>query len=119
MWKITLCCNILILALFWLLCQVMITPAENLFVIYAETAGSLPILTDFAIQIRFQSVLIPASCAIITVLIGRQMRLKTETKRNEWLALHCSLCLLIGLSMLTFFALASILPFLKIAAAIL
>ena len=114
MWKLTLCFNVLVLALFWILSQVAITPVHNLLVTYAETGADLPILTDFAIQSRSASIFIPAAWAVFAMFLGRQLQSHAETKRSEWLLLHLSLSLLLGLSMFFFFTLAGILPFLKI-----
>lgn len=118
MWKVTLCLNVMVLTLFWILCQVAITPAHNLLVIYSETISELPILTDVAIQSRSGTVFIPFVWAILTIILGRQLRSLTEAKRNEWISLHLSVSLSLGLVMLCFFTLAGLLPVLKIGASI-
>ncbi len=114
MWKVSLFCNILILSLLWLLSQVVITPVHNLFFQYAETGMALPILTDFAIQLRSPSAAIPLTWIVFTFFYGRWMKNQTADKRNEWLSFHTSLTLCIGLLVLLFFSLAGILPILKI-----
>jgi hypothetical protein len=118
MWKITLFFNLVVLVLFWLLAQVVITPIHNLLVQYAETGVDLPILTDFAIRMRTPSMLIPIAWAILTLVAGRQMRGRTAEIRQDRLSAHSSITLCIGLCTLIFFALAAILPILKIGAAI-
>jgi len=118
MWRITLFFNVLVLALFWVLSQVAITPAHNLLVQYAETGADLPLLTDFAIRARSASAFVPFAWAVLTFFLGRHIQAQAETKRSEWLSLHLSLSLILGLAILLFFALAGILPILKIGALI-
>lgn len=118
MWKITLCCNIFILSLFWLLSQVAITPAHSLLVQYAKTGAALPVLTGAAIQFRSPSAAIPIIWAILTIFMGVFLKNKNETKRNEWLSFHTSLTGCIGLLLFFFYSLAGILPLLKISAII-
>lgn len=118
MWQITLLVNILSLVLLWILSQVAITPAHNLLVQYGEAGVALPILTDLAIQNRSLSAAVPVIWAIITVIMGRRMQVQIESRRNDWLSLHTSLTLCLGLAVLLFFALAGILPVLKIGAMI-
>ena len=112
MWKFTLFFNIFILALFWMLAMVAITPAHNNLVQYAEIVGVLPILTDQAIQARSIIGLIPLSWAVLTLFWGRQ----TDYKRNAHVAAHTSVTVLLGLVLFFFYALAGILPILKIGA---
>lgn len=114
MWKLTLGCNVLVLALFWLLSQVAITPAHNLLVQYTETGVALPIVTDVAIQVRSLTAALPLIWAIITLIIGRHLQHHAAEKRHEWLAAHTSTTLCLGLLLLLFFSLAGILPVLKI-----
>ena len=118
MWKITLFFNIVVLVLFWILSQVAITPIHNLLVQYAETGVDLPILTDFAIQLRTPSLIIPLAWVVLTLVVGRRMRNQAVDVRQEWLSAHTSITLCLGLATLIFFALAAILPILKISAVI-
>jgi len=119
MWKLTLCFNVFVLILFWLLSQVAITPVHNLLVRYAETGTALPILTDFAIRLRGWSQLIPWFWIAFTLTLAFRIKNRAETIRNEWLCFHTSLSVCIGLLLLFFFGLAGILPALKIGAEIL
>ena len=116
MWKLTLCANALILGLFWLVAQVAITPAHNLLVRYAETGAALPILTDVAISLRMPSLAVPALWAVLTLVVGIRMKARAENARCQWLGLHTSISVVLGLVVLFFFALAGILPLLKIGA---
>jgi hypothetical protein len=116
MWKITLCCNILILTLLWLLSLVAITPAYNHLVQYAETSQALPILTDFAIRVRLPAIVIPLSWAGFTFALAKRMQRLLDNKRHEYLMAHISVTLGVGLAMLLFFSLAGILPILKFGA---
>lgn len=74
MWKVTLLLNVAILALFWLLAQVTITPIDNLLVQYAETRLDLPVLSAFALEARQPSVLLPIGWALLTVWLARHLR---------------------------------------------
>jgi hypothetical protein len=114
MWKITLCCNIFILSLLWLLAQVAIIPANSFLVQYTETMMALPILTDFTIRVRSLTGAIPIIWAIFTLLLGWQMRKQTTQRRNECLLTHTSVTVCIGLVLVLFFSLAGLLPILRI-----
>lgn len=114
--KIIVTVNVLVLFMFWLLAQVAVTPAHNLLVQYAETGVALPILTDFAIQARSLSAGIPLTWAIITIIFRKRICGEDQSTRSNLLALHSSVSLLLGLVILFFFALAGILPVLKIGA---
>jgi hypothetical protein len=118
MWKITLSCNVLVLTLLWLLSLVAITPAYNHLVQYAETNQALPILTDFAIRVRHLAIVIPLSWAVFTLASAKRMQCQTDASRGEYLMLHISVTLGVGLAMLLFFSLAGILPGLKFGAGI-
>jgi len=118
MWKTGLCCNVLILLLFWILGQIAITPIENLMIRYAETGVDLPILTDFAIQMDMPSLAIPLLWAILTVVFARRISDQASETRQAWLSLHISMTLCLGLITLIFFSLAATLPVLKIGSAL-
>ena len=118
MWKITLGCNVVILALLWMLSLVAITPAHNHFIQYADTDQALPILTDLAIQARLLVAVIPLSWAGFTFALSKRMQPQIETKRGEYLMAHTSVTLGIGLLMLLFFSIAGILPALKFGEAL-
>ncbi len=115
MWILVLVCNILILILFWLLSWVVISPANNLLVQYANAEQiALPIFTDFAIQLQSYAASIPLIWAIITCIFGLKISGQKENKRNTWLLAHTSFTLCIGLSLFLFFLLSGILPILRI-----
>jgi hypothetical protein len=114
MWKITLCCNVLILILLWLLSMVIITPAYNHLVQYAETQMALPILTDYAIQLRYLIGIIPLSWAVLSIVYGKWLSKQADGKLGQCLVAHTSITLVIGFAMLVIFSLAAILPILKI-----
>ncbi len=118
MWKITVCCNIIILSLLWLLSLVAITPAHNLLILYGDAEPALPVLTDLAIRLRSMTVAIPLAWAFFTFLGIRRMQRQTGDKKLEWILLHTSISLCIGLGMFLFFLLAGILPILKIGSVI-
>lgn len=116
MWKIALVCNVLISALLWLLAMVAITPAHNLLVLYAERDLPLPMLTDYAIQARPLTGLVPLAWAIFSVFFWKWLGKQRDARRVEGLIAHGAVSLLLGFTLLFFFMLAGILPILKIGA---
>nr|WP_320011557.1 hypothetical protein [uncultured Desulfobulbus sp.] len=118
MWKLTICCNVLLLFVCWILSLVAITPVHNLLVVYSENVIELPMLTDLAIRYRALSVCVPLVWAILALFLVRRLTICPEAKRNGWITLHLSCSLVLGLGMLTLFILAGILPVLKIGASL-
>ncbi|WP_321492843.1 hypothetical protein [uncultured Desulfobacter sp.] len=118
MWKLTVCCNVFVLLLFWLVSQVAIAPAHNLLVRYAETDAALPIFTYLAIRLRGWSQLVPWVWTALTLILAFRLKGRDEIIRKEWIMLHTSLSVFLGLVLLFFFGLAGILPVLKIGAVI-
>ena len=118
MWKITLFCNVMVMVLLWLLSMVVITPAHNLLVVYAEIHTELPKLTDIAIQARPLAGVIPLIWAVLTLLFARWLGKQTDSRCYDYMLAHTSLTLVIGLAEFLFFLLAGILPLLKIGAII-
>jgi hypothetical protein len=102
--------------LLWLISQVVVTPSHNLLVQYAESGVALPILTDFAFRVQRLSTIIPLLWIVLTFILGCRLRNQTAAKRNDWLSLHSSVSLCIGLLLVLFFSIAGILPFLKFSA---
>ena len=118
MWKIALVCNVLIMALIWMLAMVAITPAHNLLLVYAEGDLALPLLTDYAIQARSMSGLVPATWAILAIPYWKWLGRQSDAKRSEGLIAHAAVSLLLGFALLLIFTLAGILPILKIGASV-
>lgn len=116
MWKVTLFCNIILLALLWFLSYVIITPVYNHLVQYSEAAMDVPILTGFAMKIQDISGIIPLIWLFFTIIFGKILSSQSENKRNEWIATHTSLTLCLGFTILLFFTVATILPILLIGA---
>lgn len=118
MWIFTLVSNTLILTMLWLLSEVAVTPAYNLAFEYAEAEMALPILTEWAFEIRPLIRLLPIVWAIITIVWGQRIYKKAKGERAECLAAHTSATICLGLVQLVFFATAGILPVLKFGAII-
>ena len=118
MWKIALVGHVLILTLLWMLAMVTITPAHNLLVVYAEKGFALPLLTDYAIQARSLTGLVPLGWAIFSIFFWKWLGKQSDTRRTEGLITHGAVSLLLGITLLFFFMLAGILPILKIGASI-
>ncbi len=116
MWFLTMLINCIIMVLLWLLSEVAITPAYNFLVQYADTRMAIPLLTDLAFDIRYYGRFIPFTWIIITLFWGLRLRNYLKDERSESLSMHISLTICIGLAPLVFFAIAGILPILKISA---
>lgn len=112
--KLILILDVLILALFWGLSLVAIAPAHNLLVLYAERSLDLPLLTDQAIAARFMMGAIPLGWAILAVPFWHWLAAKPGHTRVIGLIAHAMTSILIGLVLLFGYALAGILPILKI-----
>lgn len=114
MWILILACNSVIVLLLWLLSEIAVTPAYNLMVQYADSHMALPILTDWAFQLRPYGRIFPLIWAAMTVLWGRSVYKMPKQERGEWLVAHTSITLGVGLLQFVLYAIAGILPFLKI-----
>jgi len=106
--------DVLMVVLLWLMAMVAIAPANNIWVVYAETGTALPILTEQAIALRQWSAAAPLAWAILTLRFGRHLAGQPEQARCIGLIVHLATSLLIGLALLLVYALAGILPFLNI-----
>lgn len=109
--------NIILMFLFWLVGIVAITPAYNHFIQYGDGKG-LPILTQFAIDIRFYAVCLPILWVFISNSIFKITQAKQKEHQIEILMFFILLSLTIGILMILFFGIAGILPYLKIGTAI-
>lgn len=116
MWRLSLVCNVVVMVLLWLLSEVAVTPAYNLLVQYGETGSALPMLTDIAFQVRPYARVLPLLWLVITLLWGRWIGRQPVERRTQGVVVHTSATLCVGLLLLLFFAIAGMLPALKIGA---
>ena len=113
MWRITIIANSLLMFLFWVTSIIAITPAYNHFVQYSEAGNALPIPTELAISVRMFAIAIPVAWVLLSFFIYKNTRTKTPEHRTEYLLAFTSVTLVSGFSMLIFFILSGILPYLK------
>jgi len=116
MWKITIIANTFFMILFWIASELAITPAYNNFIQYPRggKATILPLATGIALYVIKFVVVLPIVWAIISFFIYKFTRQKTTADRNEYLLVFTSITIFVGFSMLVFFGLAGILPYLWI-----
>ena len=116
MWKIIIAVNALVMFLFWAAGELAIAIAYNHFVQYPEACGVivLPLITSIALSTRKFSVALPIAWSLVSFFYYKFIRQKIPAERNEYLLIFTSITVCIGFSMLIFFGLAGILPYLKI-----
>ena len=118
MWKISLCCNLLVLVVLWLLAMVIMELPYNHLVQYSKVKQVLPSPTELCFQLRPFSVALPLLWIVFTILWGRRMVDLPRADRNEYLILHTSTTIFAGFGTVLFFALGAILPFLYIGSSV-
>jgi len=116
MWKIAIIANALVMFLFWIASELAIAFAYNHFVQYPEAGAAivLPLVTEIALSARKFSVTLPIAWSLVSVFYYRFIRQKITSDRNEYLLIFTAITIFIGFSMLIFFGLAGILPYLRI-----
>lgn len=116
MWRITLVANVLLMVLFLLASQIAIAPAYNHFVQYPANGGDmvLPAITQTIFSVRKLAIALPCLWTLIPFFVYRSFKHKSTADRNEFLMAFTAITLLVGFSLLVYFGLAGILPYLKI-----
>ena len=113
MWKLSLACNTLLMCVFGLatsITQIRLTNAIQ----YDEFDGlALPPLSQLTLNAEWIAVAVPAVW-VISGLILLVLNWKREEPPQDIIQLHTSITLLVGITMLTLFAIAGILPFVSI-----
>ena len=116
MGKIAIIANVLLMFLFWLASELAIALAYNHFVRYPATEGvlALPLPTHIAFAVRELSALVPLVWCVVSFVFYRFMRKKARDERQGYLLVFTLATAVAGFSMLLFFGLAGILPYLRI-----
>ncbi len=116
MWRITIIANAIMMGLFWVLSLLSTSLAYNRFAQYPENGavGVLPLPTELALSIQLWIGILPLSWIILSYVIWQKVKNKQSESRLEYLLAFTTITIVTGLSMLTFFTLAGILPFLYI-----
>jgi len=120
MWRVTILANAILMGLFWLASIISMSMAFNRLVQYvkSEALNAVPLLTDAALSVRLWAGLLPFVWIILSFLAWKIVKNKEPESRSEYLLAFTSITVIAGFSMLIFFALAGILPFLLIGGAI-
>ena len=116
MWRITIIANALMMGLFWLASLISVSITYNRFVQYPASNApvALPLPTELALSIRLWIGMLPFSWIILSYVIWQKIKDKQPESRSEYLLAFTTITMIIGFSMLIFFALAGTLPFLYI-----
>ena len=120
MWQLAIILNMLIMLLFWFAGYLVTAPGFNHFVQYPEVFGKLPlpVLTDMVFEVRIVSLVVPGFWAISSLVYLLWLRTMDRGRRQDWVQLHFSATLFVGLLFFVLFLTAGILPYLKIGALI-
>ena len=120
MWRITIIANAVMMGLFWLASLLSVAIVHNRFVQYppADRSMALPLLTDLALSTQLWAGLLPLVWIILSFIIWEKVKNKAPESRSEYLVAFTAITLVTGFTMLIFFILGGILPFLSIGAAI-
>lgn len=116
MWRITIIANAIMMGLFWLASLLSILIVNNRFVQYfeSEVPVVLPLPTELALSVQLWIGILPLTWIILSYVIWQKVKDKQPELRSEYLLAFTMITLIVGLSMLIFFALAGTLPFLFI-----
>jgi hypothetical protein len=113
MWRITIIANALLMVLFWLAGMLSVAIAYNRFVQYPASKApmTLPLPTELALSTQLWAGILPLFWIILSYLIWRKVKDKKPESRSEYLLAFSTITMILGFSMLIFFALAGMLPF--------
>jgi len=106
--------NVILMFLFCCACQLVVTPAYNQFVQYGNRGSILPFLTQFVVDLRFFSFLIPVLWSVLSFKIHKVIQKKKIEEQTQALLLYSLVTISCGFLLIIFFTLAGILPYLKI-----
>lgn len=116
MWRITIIANAVMMGLFWLASILLVSIAYNRFVQHPESGAPmvLPLPTELALSIQLWIGILPLGWIILSYVVWQKVKDKQHESRSEYLLAFTTSTMIIGFSMLIFFALAGTLPFLYI-----
>ena len=109
--------NVVIMFLFWCAGLIFVTPAYNHFVQYGNAGDVLPSFTQCIVDFRFFMFLIPMLWIFLSFKVQKKIQNKKSGEQIKILLLFSLTTLSGGLMMIIIFALAGILPYLKIGSA--
>lgn len=120
MWRVTIIANALMMGLFWLASLLSVAIVHNRFIHYppSDRSMALPLPTELALSIQFWAGLLPLAWIILSYVIWKKVKDQEPESRSEYLLAFTMATIVVGIAMLIFFALAGMLPFLYIGAAI-
>lgn len=118
MWKYLVFLNPVILVLCWCTAQVLITPAYNHFVQYADGPMSLPWITQQAVNLKYITIALPVIWGFVSFGIHTKHKQTNQSAQNRVILLFLMVTLCTGLVLIIFYLAAGIFPFLMINARI-
>jgi len=120
MWRITIIANAIMMGLFWLASLLSTLMVNNRFVQYfeSEVPVVLPLPTELALSAQLWIGILPLAWIVLSYVIWQKVKDKQPESRSEYLLAFTTITIVTGFSMLTFFTLAGILPFLFIGTVI-
>lgn len=113
MWRITIIADALLMVLFWLAGILFGSIAYNRFVQYSTSKApmALPLPTQLALSTQMWAGILPLFWIILSYIIWQKVKNKKLESRSEYLLAFTTITIILGFSMLIFFALAGMLPF--------
>ena len=111
---------VLLMGLFWLASLLSMSMAYSRLMQYVKSGAlpTIPIVTEWALSARFWAGLVPLGWMILSCVIWQKTSDKQPESRAEFLLAFTAITLVSGFSMLVFFALGGLLPFLSLGASI-
>ena len=116
MWRITLTLNALLMAVFGYGSAASQIKLHNQYIQYphvGDQVSALPPISDLALRLKWLPQAVPLLWALLTVALLIWKWRQPETPR-DWVQLHTSATLLVGVFMLGFFVVAGVMPYISI-----
>jgi hypothetical protein len=116
MWRITLILNALLMAVFSYGSAASQIKLHNQYVQYPHVGGQmpdLPAISSLALRLQWLLKTVPILWALLTLALLIWKWRQPEPPR-DWVQLHTSATLLIGVFMLGFFVVAGVMPYISI-----
>jgi hypothetical protein len=113
MWRIPLILNTVLMWVFTVTAGVPMAILDNYYVQYPDEGGKPPpVFSAIALEIPWLLLAIPLVWTIALFVLLKQFHHRPPSA--EFMNLHLSLSLFVGLSMLLFFVLAGVMPFIEL-----
>lgn len=114
MWRVTLLADTILMMVFWALSAVLVAFANNRLVQYGGGEVYLPALTSLALSAQGWIGALPLAWIALSFFLWKRLDRCEAALRTEYLLCFTALTLALGAVLVTFYALAGVLPFLLI-----